>query len=126
MTAVTKEIVALYRVDSVVSDRWSGSGMCYCEHCQRNFKAFSGRELPRTNNPQDPARRDYNLWREQRLFDLWKLWDDEIRKINPNASFIANSGGGATSTLDMVKIGQLSHILFADRQARHGLMPVWM
>ena len=126
MTAVTREIVALYKVDGVFSNRWSGSGMCYCEHCQRNFKAFSGRELPRTNNPQDSARRDYNLWREQRLFDVWKLWDAEIREVNPNASFIANSGGGATSTLDMVKIGELSHILFADRQARHGLMPVWM
>ncbi|HEV2690390.1 MAG TPA: alpha-amylase family protein [Bryobacteraceae bacterium] len=126
MTAVTKEIVTLYKVDGVFSNRWDGSGMCYCEHCRQNFKAFCGRDLPRTNNPQDPPRRDYILWREQRLFELWRLWDGEIRKINPNASFIANTGGGALSSLDMTTVGELSHILFADRQARRGLMPPWM
>ena len=36
-------------------------------------------------NPQDPARRAYILWRQQRLFELWRLWDGEIRKINPDA-----------------------------------------
>src|SRR6266481_2314051 len=126
MTEVTKEIVTQYKVDGVFSNRWTGSGMCYCEHCVHNFKAFSGHDLPRTNNPQDPARRDYLVWQQQRLFELWRLWDGEIRKINPNASFIANAGGGALSSLDMRTIGELSHILFADRQARRGLMPPWM
>ena len=126
MTAVTKEIVSLYKVDGIFSNRWDGSGMCYCEHCRQNFKAFSGRDLPRTGNPQDPGRRDYIVWRQQRLFELWRLWDGEIRKINPNASFIANAGGGALSSLDMTTIGELSHILFADRQARRGLAPPWM
>jgi hypothetical protein len=126
MTEVTKEIVTLYKVDGIFSNRWDGSGMCYCEHCRSNFKAFSGKELPRSNNPQDAARRDYTVWRQQRLFELWRLWDGEIRKINPNASFIANAGGGALSSLDMTTIGELAHILFADRQARRGLMPCWM
>lgn len=125
MTEVTKEIVSLYKVDGIFSNRWSGSGMCYCEHCQRNFKAASGMDLPRTTNPQDPARRAYLVWHQQRLFDLWRLWDAEIRKINPGARYIANSGGGATSELDMKRIGELAPTLFADRQARRGLMPIW-
>lgn len=125
MTAVTREIVSLYKVDGVFSNRWSGSGMCYCEHCRANFKAATGRELPTTANPQDPARRDYIVWRQNRLFELWRLWDSEIRKINRNAAYIANSGGGALSTLDMKTIGELAPILFADRQARSGLMPIW-
>src|SRR4051794_25201320 len=37
MTEVTKEIVSLYKVDGIFSNRWSGSGMCYCEHCRTNF-----------------------------------------------------------------------------------------
>jgi hypothetical protein len=125
MTEVTREIVSLYKVDGVFSNRWDGSGMCYCEHCQKNFKAFSGLDLPRTGNPQDPARRQYIVWREQRLFELWRLWDGEIRKMNPNASYIANAGGGALSDLDMKTIGELAETLFADRQARRGLMPPW-
>ena len=125
MTEVTKEIVSLYRVDGIFSNRWSGSGMCYCEHCQRNFKNASGMDLPRTNNPQDPARRQYILWKQARLFELWRLWDGEIKKINPEASYIANAGGGALSELDMKTIGELAPTLFADRQARRGVMPPW-
>jgi hypothetical protein len=125
MTDVTKEIVSLYKVDGIFSNRWSGSGMCYCEHCTANFKKATGMELPRTNNAQDPARRAYMSWREQRLFDVWRKWDGEIRKINPAARFIPNSGGGASADLDMKYIGEHADILFADRQARAGLAAPW-
>jgi hypothetical protein len=125
MTEVTREIMRMYKVDGIFSNRWSGSGMCYCESCRQNFKKFSGLELPRTENPQDETRRQYIVWRQQRLFELWKLWDTEIKKINPNASYIANAGGGALSDLDMKTIGELAPTLFADRQARRGLMPPW-
>jgi len=125
MTEVTKEIVTLYKVDGIFSNRWSGSGMCYCEHCQRNFKVAAGMDLPRTNDPQDQQRRAYLVWRQQRLFDLWRLWDGEIRKINASACFIANAGGGALSELDMKTIGELAQTLFADRQARRGVAPPW-
>jgi type 1 glutamine amidotransferase len=125
MTEVTREIVRMYNVDGIFSNRWDGSGMCYCQHCQRNFKKVSGLDLPRTQNPQDPARRQYIVWRQARLFELWRLWDGEIKKINPNAGFIANAGGGALSDLDMKTIGELAPTLFADRQARRGLMPPW-
>jgi hypothetical protein len=125
MTEVTKEIVSLYKVDGVFSNRWAGSGMCYCEHCQSNFKTASGMDLPRTLDPQDPARRAYMGWRQQRLFELWRLWDGEIQKINPSARYIPNTGGGASSDLDMKTIGALAPILFADRQARSGLTAPW-
>ena len=71
--------------------------MCYCEHCRENFHAATGMDLPRTTNPHDPSRRAYMGWRQQRLFELWRLWDGEIRKINPAARYIPNSGGGATA-----------------------------
>jgi Hypothetical glycosyl hydrolase 6/Beta-galactosidase trimerisation domain len=125
MTEITREIMQMYKVDGIFSNRWNGSGMCYCEHCQQNFKKFSGLDLPRTNNPRDEARRQYIVWQQVRLFELWRLWDGEIKKINPNASFIANAGGGALSDLDMKTIGELAPTLFADRQARRGLMPPW-
>ncbi len=125
MTRVTEEIVTLYRVDGVFTNRWAGSGMCYCEHCQQNFRNFSGMDLPRTNDPQNPARRQYILWRQQRLFELWRLWDSKIKAINPDAAYIANAGGGALSELDMATIGELTPTLFADRQGRRGVMPPW-
>jgi hypothetical protein len=125
MTAVKKEIMARYRMDGIFINRWDGSGMCYCEHCRKNFAASSGFDLPRTNHPQDAARRAYILWQQQRLFDLWQLWDREVRQINPDSCVIPNTGGGATSSLDMKKIGELAPTLMADRQARRGLSAPW-
>jgi hypothetical protein len=125
MTSVHEEIMTKYMPDGIFTNRWAGSGMCYCEHCQKNFQAFSGLALPRTHDPQDPSRRQYILWRQQRLFELWRLWNDKIQRINPNASYIANAGGGALSELDMKTVGELAPTLFADRQGRSGLMPPW-
>ncbi len=125
MTEVKREIMTRYRVDAIFINRWDGSGMCYCEHCQRHFKAATGLDLPRSSDPRDPARRQYILWRQQRLFDLWRLWDGAVRQINPEACVIPNTGGGATSSLDMRKIGELAPTLIADRQARRGLAAPW-
>ena len=125
MTEVKREIMSRYRVDGIFINRWDGSGMCYCEHCRTNFKEATGQDLPRTSDPQQPARRAYILWRQQRLFELWQLWDREVRAINPNSCVIPNTGGGATSSLDMKKIGELAPILIADRQARRGLAAPW-
>ena len=125
MTQVHEEIMNRYTPDGIFTNRWAGSGMCYCEHCRRNFQAFSGLSLPRTLNPQDPARRQYIVWHQQRLFELWRLWNERIRAINPNASYLANAGGGALSDLDMKTIGELAPTLFADRQARSGMMAPW-
>lgn len=126
MTEVTKEIVARYRVDGVFVNRWTGSGICYCRHCQENFRAATGQELPRLSTPEASAGRpDYLLWRQQRVFELWQLWDAEVRKINPDACVIPNTGGGATSRLDMKQIGERAAMMVADRQARSGLQPPW-
>jgi hypothetical protein len=125
MTQVTREIVAMYQVDGVFSNRWAGSGMCYCEHCARNFKSATGFELPRTLDPQNASRRAYIEWHQKRLFELWDVWDAAIRSANPKARFVANSGGGALSELNMKTIGEKASILFADRQARSGLTPLW-
>jgi hypothetical protein len=125
MTDVKREIMSRYRVDAIFINRWDGSGMCYCEHCRKNFREATGHNLPRTNNPRDPARQEYVLWRQKRLFDLWRLWDSEVRKINPDSCVIPNTGGGATSSLDMQRIGELAPTLMADRQARRGLAAPW-
>jgi hypothetical protein len=125
MTKVTEEIVTLYQVDGIFTNRWAGSGMCYCEHCQQNFRNYAHLDLPRTLDPQDPARHSYILWHQQRLFELWRLWDSRIKAINPKASYLANAGGGALSELDMTVVGELAPTLFADRQGRHGLALPW-
>ncbi len=46
MTDVTIEILKMYQVDSIFSNRWTGSGMCYCKTCQNLFHDYSGHDLP--------------------------------------------------------------------------------
>src|SRR5439155_5798860 len=52
MTAVMKEIAALYQPDGFFINRWEGSGICFCRHCQTSFRAASGFDLPRTSDPR--------------------------------------------------------------------------
>ena len=125
MTEVHREIVELYPVDGIFSNRWAGHGLCHCETCQRNFFDKYRMKLPRTEDPRDPARRNYILWRQDKLFEVWDVWDKVIRGVNPNARFVANSGGGALSSLDMKRIGEKADTLYADRQARSGLAAPW-
>lgn len=125
MTEIHREIMARYMVDGIFTNRWDGSGMCYCQHCQENFAKDYGMELPRMVDPRDIRWRNYTKWYQERLFAVWRLWDAEIRKINPAARFIPNGGGGALSQLDMKTVGKMADTLFADRQGRSGVMPPW-
>jgi hypothetical protein len=125
MTDVTREIVTRYRVGGVFSNRWTGNGICYCENCRKNFHDAFHQEIPHTHDPRDAAYRDYVAWEQQRLFELWAVWDKAIQQARPGARYIANSGGGAASGLDMKKVGELAPTLFADRQCRAGDMAPW-
>jgi len=125
MTEVTREIMSGYRLDGIFINRWDGAGTCYCEHCRANFKEASGFEIPRTTDPQDPVYRSFLLWRQERLFELWRLWDRTVRAVNPDSCVIPNTGGGAGSSLDMRRIGDIAPTLMADRQSRHGLAAPW-
>ena len=121
MTSVIQEIMALYKVDGVFANRWSGSGMCYCQHCQRNFKEFSGLELPRpalAGGAQDEARIQYAAWHKKRLLDLYLLWDGEIRKRNSGAVFFPN---GFEEIHESISVP----ILVADRQCRSEFQLPW-
>ena len=126
MTDVHREIMSRYRADGIFLNRWNGSGQCFCRHCRENFKLATGFDLPRTTDPQDPARRAYLIWSRERLIALLDVWNGAIRRINPEASMIPNNGSGATNNLDALESSRRAPLLVADRQARHGLQPIWL
>ncbi len=120
MNQVNQEIQSKYKVDGIFSNRWAQQGGdCYCVHCQANFKAATGLELPRTTDARDPARRRFIQWRVARLTELWKRWDAAIRGISAESRFIPNGPP------DFKTAGELSEIQFADNQARRGNTPAW-
>src|SRR5690348_646216 len=81
MTEVKKEIASRFEIDGIFINRWDGSGRCYCENCSRNFHAATGFEIPRKVDPKSKEGRAFILWQQERLFELWQLWDREVRKI---------------------------------------------
>lgn len=140
MTQVHIEIMQKYFPDGIFSNRWGGSGICFCEHCVKNFKDFSGGlELPKgdedspetkligtatgginsltANSPSTFIK--YREWNIARLKELWFLWDEEIRKIKATSRFIPNGFP------DKKIIGKYSDIFFVDRQGRSGVIPPW-
>ena len=125
MTAVHKEIMELYRVDGLFHNRWDGNGVCYCRHCIENFKAATGFDLPHSASVQDPSRRAWFLWRQQRLMSLIDLWDSTIRGINPESAIIPNGGGQVSNSLNALEISRRVPMLVADRQGRSGLSVPW-
>ena len=128
MTNVIREIVGVYQVDGVFANRWQGHGPCYCAFCREHFKQASGLDLPRAGDANEAkARRQWAAWRHERMLELWRLWDAEIRKLVPHGAFIANAGGGAFSEFDMIEIGKMSPIFAADRQSRDArVVPPWI
>jgi hypothetical protein len=119
MTQVNKEIMERYMPDGIFSNRWAGHGVCYCEHCKKNFKATSGLDLPQSADRLDPTYLKWNAWSTGRLKELWFLWDKEIRKQRPAARFIPNGFP------DKLETGKYSDFFFADQQARRGVIPPW-
>ena len=119
MTQVNHEIMERFKPDGIFSNRWSGHGVCYCEHCVKNFKTYSGLELPKDENRLNPVYIKWADWRTERLKELWFLWDAEIRKQRAASRFIPNGFP------DKVLTGQKSDFFFADQQARSGVIPPW-
>ena len=119
MNKVNREIMQRYQPEGIFSNRWSGHGVCYCEHCKKNFKAASGLEIPTVTNRLDPVYQKWDEWQTGRLKELWFHWDAEIRKIKPTSRFIPNGFP------DKLLTGKHSDFFFADQQARRGLIPPW-
>ena len=119
MSDVHKEIMQRYHIDGIFSNRWSGHGICYCEHCVKHFKSYSGMDLPRTSNRLDSGYQKYNEWRIARLKELWFLWDKIIRDIESTSRYIPNGFP------DQVITGALADIFFTDHQGRSGFIPPW-
>ena len=119
MTKVNQEIMRRFAPEGIFSNRWAGSGVCYCEHCQKNFKTATGLDIPTTANRLDPAYQQWNAWQTDRLKELWFLWDEEIRKIKPTSRFIPNGFP------DRMLTGKHSDFFFADQQGRRGQSLPW-
>lgn len=114
MTAIMREINALYDVDAMFTNAWPPLGrmpLCYCDQC---------RNLPKSGTP------DYwDKFNERTVF-LWKLYDSIAKEKKASNFYFANLGGGIGSTADLKQLGALCEWFQCDNQGRGGDdTPIW-
>ena len=119
MNKVNQEIMRRYEPEGIFSNRWAGHGICYCEHCKKNFKEATGFDVPTDTGRSNPVYQRWNDWQTDRLKELWFHWDAEIRKIKPTSRFIPNGFP------DRLLTGKHSDFFFADQQGRRGQSLPW-
>lgn len=126
MPQVVREITRGYDIDAIFANRWQGHGVCYCESCRRNFRDASGHDLPLDADPEDPAWLAWTAWRRTVLSRLVVEWDEAMKAIKPNTSFIPNMGSVSLMEFDLKLIERHCPFLVVDDQGRRGTEPVWL
>ncbi len=124
--AVMREIATLYKPEGFTDNSWSGLGrdsICYCDNCQRSFKAKTGKEIPKQKNWDDQTYRDWIRWNYDRRLEIWDL-NNKTTKVAGGEHCTwsgMNSGsinGQGRSFRDYRAICKRADIIMLDDQAR--------
>ncbi|MGO8786155.1 MAG: beta-galactosidase trimerization domain-containing protein [Terriglobia bacterium] len=92
---VIRELCA-YDIDGVYLDapsNWGYTDVCYCHNCRKGFRAYSGTDLDRLQDPNDMEARTayFRWWNQQNLDDL-----EAARKIiHASGKFMLCHNGAA-------------------------------
>jgi hypothetical protein len=125
MPEVVKEIVRDYDIDAIFANRWQGHGVDYSEDSARRFKDMFGYALPKQADAEDPVWQAWLQWRRRVLTDMIAQWDDAIKAIRPNSSFIPNMSGASLMEFDLSVITKHCPFLVVDHQGRKGMEVGW-
>jgi len=114
MTAIMREINSRYDVDGHYTNGWPPLGrppVCYCEQCKRLAR---------------PGTIDYWEQFNQRVLELWKLYDGIAKEKKPDSLFYANLGGNVRATPNLKQLAEVCHWFNCDNQGRGGDdTPIW-
>ena len=124
--AILREIIKLYHPDGFTDNSWSGLGRgspCFCENCQKKFRARTGQDIPRERNWNDPIYRQWIQWNYERRLELWDFNNHVTMTAGgPHCLWVGMNGGSiggqAQSFRDCRGICRRAEILMLDHQAR--------
>ena len=120
MTSVHEEITRKYKIDGLFTNRWAGSGMCYCESCEHSSMRSRGLAAPNVGPARSCPAAVHCVAPAAALRALAAMEFENTGNQSWGKLHCKNAGGGALSDLDMKTIGKPSRTLFADRQGRNG------
>ena len=85
---VLAEILTRYPdVDAFSFDGLHYGGVCYCEHCRRNFRTDTGQEIPATDLNDADFRR-YQHWADRKMEDLVRRMQTRLKGIKQDVALV--------------------------------------
>ena len=123
---VMREIIQRSRPEGVTDNSWAGLGrgsICYCDNCERTFRAKYGQAIPRHANWDDPAYRQWILWNYARRTEIWEMNNRVTQGAGgPDCIWSGMNSGSVTaqagSFRDLKEICSRAHIVMLDHQRR--------
>ncbi len=74
-------------VDAFSFDGLHYGGVCYCEHCRKNYRDETGAEIPNTDL-NDLEFRKYQHWADRRMEDLVRRMQNRLKSIKPEVALV--------------------------------------
>lgn len=123
---VLREIVQRSKPEGFTDNSWAGMGrasICYCDNCQRKFRAKTGQAIPRRANWDDAAYRQWILWNYARRTELWEFNNRVTQAAGgPDCIWSGMNSGSVTaeasSFRDLKELCRRAYIVMLDHQAR--------
>jgi hypothetical protein len=123
---VMREIIQRSHPEGVTDNSWAGLGrgsICYCDNCERKFRAASGQAIPRKADWDAPAYRQWILWNYARRTEIWEMNNRVTQAAGgPDCIWSGMNSGSVTaqanSFRDLKEICSRAHILMLDHQRR--------
>jgi len=85
---VLAEILTKYpAVDAFSFDGLHHGGICYCEHCRKNYRKDAGKEIPKADL-NDPEFRRYQHWADRKLENLVQRMQERLKGIKPDVALV--------------------------------------
>jgi hypothetical protein len=127
LPGVLREIVERSHPEGFTDNSWAGLGrnnICYCDNCERKFRAKSGQPIPRRANWDDTVYRQWIQWNYQCRTELWEFNNRVTQGAGgPDCIWSGMNSGSvsaeAGSFRDLREIARRANILMLDHQARN-------
>ncbi len=123
---VLREIIERSHPEGFTDNSWAGMGranICYCDNCERKFRAKSGQEIPRRVDWSDSLFRQWIMWNYERRTELWELNNRVTMAAGGPDCIWSGMNSGSVSTQassfrDLKEICARAKILMLDHQRR--------